>query len=223
MTLGIFNPVQRNVLIATCLVALAGAGCLEFQALLQPAAPGEDGTATPPPTMVDDSDGETAYGPFRPGDGDTDSPDDGGTDDDGSGGDGDGTDDGDGDGDDGDEDTLVPLPDGAEVETLASGLQYYDFEVGAGEMPPSPSSSVRVTYAGFIQDTGRQFDKGQDVVFQLTNVIEGFAEGILGMRVGGKRRIIIPPDLGYGSSGNPGAGIGGDDVIVFDVSLLSIE
>lgn len=218
---------RRNVLIAMCLVVLAGAGCLEFQALLQPAAPGEDGTATPPPATVDDSDGETAYGPFRPGDsdGDTDSPDDDGTDNGSSDGDGDGdgTDDGDGDDGDGDEDTLVPLPDGAEVETLASGLQYYDFEVGTGEMPPTPSSSVRVDYAGFIQDTGRQFDKGQGVVFQLTNVIEGFAEGILGMRVGGKRRIIIPPDLGYGSGGNPGAGIGGDDVIVFDVSLLSIE
>jgi len=119
--------------------------------------------------------------------------------------------------------TLEPLPDDAVVETLESGLQVYDFEVGDGDQPESRNDSVRVDYAGYILETGRRFDTGTNIRFILTNVIDGFAEGILGMKVGGRRRIFIPPDLGYGEAGNAGAGISGDDVIVFDVTLLGIE
>ncbi|MCB9850675.1 MAG: FKBP-type peptidyl-prolyl cis-trans isomerase [Phycisphaerales bacterium] len=90
-------------------------------------------------------------------------------------------------------------------------------------MPESRADTVVVDYAGYIQETGRQFDAGESSTFGLSGVIDGFAEGILGMRVGGMRRIIIPPDLGYGSNGNSGAGIGGEDVIVFDVTLHEIK
>jgi FKBP-type peptidyl-prolyl cis-trans isomerase FkpA len=196
-------------------------GCFEIADLVK-----SIGTEVESPDPSDDADDapatEEPFGPFRPGDEpqDNDAADNG--DDDATGDD---TDDGDGDDDDADdaEPTLEPLPPGAVPETLESGLQVHDFEVGTGDQPQSRQDAVRVDYAGYIQDTGRRFDSGEDVRFSLSGVIDGFAEGILGMRVGGQRRIIIPPDLGYGPSGNAGAGIAGDDVIVFDVTLLAIE
>lgn len=207
----------RLLTILGVITLMLSTGCFEVADLVK--SIGNDDTPENPTDTGNqssgDSDGEVQYGPF-PDDadtnGDSDSDDDGGADD---GDSDDGIDDG--------EPTLEALPDGAEVETLESGLGVYDFEVGTGDQPESRSVSVRVNYAGYIQDTGRQFDAGDGVVFGLSNVIDGFAEGILGMKVGGRRRIIIPPDLGYGAGGNAGAGIGGEDVIVFDVDLLAIE
>lgn len=124
--------------------------------------------------------------------------------------------------DDEEPDGIPPLPDGAEVATLESGLQVYDFEVGAGEAPPDANANVNVAYTGYLPD-GTIFDSSESANFNLTGVIAGFREGILGMRVGGSRRIIIPPDLGYGPNGNAGAGIGGEDTITFDVDLLAIN
>jgi len=116
---------------------------------------------------------------------------------------------------------IPPLPDDAVVETTATGLQFYDFVLGAGELP-DPTGSVRVAYTGYLPD-GTIFDSSDSVVFNLGGLIAGFSEGVTGMQVGGRRRLIIPPDLGYGASGNAGAGIGGEDTIIFDVELLSIE
>jgi hypothetical protein len=117
---------------------------------------------------------------------------------------------------------IPPLPDDAEIVTLDSGLQVYDFVVGVGDAPPDESADVNVAYTGYLPD-GAIFDSNESANFNLQGVIAGFSEGILGMRVGGSRRIIIPPDLGYGPGGNPGAGIGGEDTIVFDVDLLAIN
>ena len=69
---------------------------------------------------------------------------------------------------------------------------------------------------------GSIFDSNDDATFALTGVIDGFAEGLSGMQVGTRRRISIPPELGYGSGGLPQAGIGGTDTIVFDVLLKEI-
>ncbi|HRX84964.1 MAG TPA: FKBP-type peptidyl-prolyl cis-trans isomerase [Phycisphaerae bacterium] len=207
----------RLLLVALTWALFTSAGCFEVADLVRSVGASANNPDTPPTDTSSSATGGDQYGPFPPDSatpgGDTDS-------------DGDSDVDTNGDSDtanDSGEPTLDPLPAGAEVQTLDSGLGVYDFEVGTGDQPQSRSDAVRVDYAGYIQDTGRQFDSGNDVRFTLTGVISGFAEGILGMKVGGKRRIIIPPDLGYGASGNAGAGIGGEDVIVFDVTLLSVE
>ncbi len=117
---------------------------------------------------------------------------------------------------------LPPLPIGGElVDQGSEGLQVYDFEVGTGQTPVR-SDAVQVDYVGYLPN-GTIFDSNSESTFNLTGVIQGFAEGIEGMQVGGWRRISIPPDLGYGSNGNAGAGIGGTDTIVFDVFLRGIS
>ena len=115
---------------------------------------------------------------------------------------------------------LPPLPSGAELTTTSSGLQYYDFTVGTGASP-SATSTVTVDYIGYLP-TGTVFDSGNNANFSLANVVEGFSEGVQGMKVGGVRRLIVPPDLGYGPGGRPSAGIGGTDTIIFDVTLDAI-
>jgi len=112
------------------------------------------------------------------------------------------------------------LPDGATLTTLDSGLQVYELEAGSGATP-TISDRVRVGYVGYRPD-GSIFDSNVDATFALTGVIDGFAEGILEMNVGGTTRIVIPPELGYGAGGNPGAEIGGTDTIIFDVILREI-
>ena len=105
--------------------------------------------------------------------------------------------------------------------TSASGSEYFHFEMGDGQQPQI-SSTVTVDYVGFLED-GTVFDQGQAVQFNLGSVIDGFAEGITLMQVGGASRFVLPPELGYGSSGNPGAGIEGDVTIIFDVTLISLD
>ena len=112
---------------------------------------------------------------------------------------------------------LPPLPLGAELATLASGLQFFDFTAGTGASPLA-TDTVTVDYVGYLPN-GEIFNRNDNINFLLLNLIAGFSEGVQGMQVGGTRRIIIPPDLGYGPGGNPDAGIGGEDVIIFDVTL----
>lgn len=116
---------------------------------------------------------------------------------------------------------VPPLPDDAVLDTSETGVQTFDFVVGEGDSPDD-GAMVRVAYTGYLEKDGTIFDSNDSAVFDLDNLIAGFSEGVLGMRVGGMRRIIIPPDQGYGAGGNPGAGIGGDDIIIFDVELLEL-
>jgi len=116
---------------------------------------------------------------------------------------------------------LPPLPAGAELTTTESGLQYYDFEVGSGRQPDD-TATVTVDYTGYLED-GTVFDSGEGVQFDLQAVVAGFAEGISTMQEGGRRRLVVPPELGYGAEGNPAAGIGGEDTMVFDVTLHSVD
>ena len=120
------------------------------------------------------------------------------------------------------QETLPTLPAGASLTATGTGLEYYDYEVGTGDMPPSTDADVTVDYAGFLE-SGAKFDSGTDVTFNLGRLIQGFTEGVSTMKVGGQRRIVIPPDLGYGSNGNAGAGISGTDTIVFIVTLKEIK
>jgi FKBP-type peptidyl-prolyl cis-trans isomerase FkpA len=106
-----------------------------------------------------------------------------------------------------------------------SGLKYEDLQEGDGDLAEA-GHRVSVHYTGWLLD-GDKFDSSVDrnQPFEFTlgrgMVIRGWDEGVAGMRVGGKRRLTIPPQLGYGSRGAGGV-IPPDATLVFDVELLAI-
>ena len=114
--------------------------------------------------------------------------------------------------------------------TTASGLQYDDLTLGSGAEAVE-GDYVSVHYSGWLQNTdgseGDLFDssveRNQPFEFPLGagHVIKGWDEGVQGMKVGGKRRLIIPSSLGYGSRGAGGA-IPPNATLIFDVELLSV-
>lgn len=113
---------------------------------------------------------------------------------------------------------------GGETITTETGLQYQDLVVGDGPVAQS-GNTVRVHYTGWLTD-GTEFDSsvgGNPFQFTLGagRVIRGWDEGVSGMQVGGKRRLTIPPDLGYGSQGAGGV-IPPNATLIFEVELLEI-
>jgi peptidylprolyl isomerase len=118
-----------------------------------------------------------------------------------------------------------PLPQSpaGNIVRTASGLQYIDEVVGSGAQP-QPGQTVVVHYTGYLDD-GTIFDssvqRGQPAEFPVDQVIAGFREGVLGMKVGGKRRLIIPPELGYGAQGQ--GPIPPNARLTFDVELLEVK
>jgi FKBP-type peptidyl-prolyl cis-trans isomerase len=108
-----------------------------------------------------------------------------------------------------------------------SGLMYWDIRVGNGETAKE-GSHVRVHYTGWLT-TGKKFDSsvdaGKPFDFTIGNgeVIKGWEEGVAGMRVGGKRQLRIPPDLGYGADGTPDGTIPPNATLIFDVQLLGVQ
>ncbi len=119
-----------------------------------------------------------------------------------------------------------PPPVSAEATVTASGLQIIDIEVGSGE-EASAGQTVVVDYTGWLAD-GTKFDSSIDrnqplrFILGVGQVIPGWDEGVVGMKVGGSRRLIIPPDLAYGAQGRPPV-IPANAELTFDVQLLSIE
>ncbi|MBK9313075.1 MAG: FKBP-type peptidyl-prolyl cis-trans isomerase [Acidobacteria bacterium] len=109
--------------------------------------------------------------------------------------------------------------------TTESGLKYIDHVVGTGASPQS-GQSVTVHYTGTLTD-GSKFDssvdRGQPFEFTIGigRVIKGWDEGVMSMKVGGKRRLIIPPHLGYGSR-NAGP-IPPNSTLIFEVELLGVK
>ncbi|MFM8559648.1 MAG: FKBP-type peptidyl-prolyl cis-trans isomerase, partial [bacterium] len=105
-------------------------------------------------------------------------------------------------------------------------LQYEDLVVGNGTMA-EPGMNVSVHYTGWLTD-GTKFDssvdRGQPFQFQLGagQVIRGWDEGVKGMRIGGKRKLTIPSDMGYGARGAGGV-IPPNATLVFDVELLGVK
>lgn len=119
----------------------------------------------------------------------------------------------------------VPVLTG-QVQKTASGLGYIDEKVGDGAAPQK-GQQVQVHYTGWLTN-GKKFDssrdRGQPFVFPLGagRVIAGWDEGVATMKVGGKRRLIIPANLGYGARG-AGATIPPNSVLIFDVELLGVQ
>jgi len=114
--------------------------------------------------------------------------------------------------------------DGVKTE---SGLQYWDIKLGLGALAKA-GDHVTVHYTGWLT-TGKKFDSSVDAnqPFDFTigagDVIKGWDEGVAGMKVGGKRQLRIPPDLGYGASGTPGGPIPPNATLIFDVQLLAVK
>jgi len=112
------------------------------------------------------------------------------------------------------------------MTTTTSGLQYSDITAGAGSEAKA-GDSVEVHYTGWLKD-GKKFDssldRGQPFAFRLGQgmVIKGWDEGVAGMKVGGKRKLIIPADLAYGARG-AGAVIPPNSELTFEVELLRIK
>jgi FKBP-type peptidyl-prolyl cis-trans isomerase len=110
--------------------------------------------------------------------------------------------------------------------TTNSGLKYIDLKEGTGERSRE-GDSVVVHYTGWLKD-GTKFDSSVDrgepfeVTIGKTRVIKGWTEGLQGMRVGGKRKLIIPPDLAYGKRG-AGDKIPPDSELTFEIELLKIK
>ena len=118
----------------------------------------------------------------------------------------------------------VPVPAG---ETPSYQLELDDLVVGEGE-EAAAGRVVEVHYVGVSWKTGEQFDaswdRGDTFKFKLGKgqVIQGWDEGVAGMRVGGRRRITIPPHMAYGKRGAGGV-IGPDETLVFVVDLVGVR
>ena len=110
--------------------------------------------------------------------------------------------------------------------TTASGLKYWDITPGTGDTAVK-GQQVRVHYTGWLTD-GKKFDssvdRGEPFVFPLGagRVIKGWDEGVAGMKIGGKRQLRIPPELGYGARG-AGGDIPPNATLIFDVELLAVS
>ena len=114
---------------------------------------------------------------------------------------------------------------GAEV-TTPSGLKYTDEVVGTGPSP-RPGQTAVVNYTGTLLDGTKfdsSYDHGQPYEFPLgrNRVIKGWDEGVATMKVGGRRRLVVPPALGYGPLGSPPK-IPGNSTLVFDIELLGVK
>ena len=116
---------------------------------------------------------------------------------------------------------------GPDTVTTPSGLRWKEVKVGTG---PSPTKRqwLAVHYEGYLTD-GTLFDssrkRGQPFrfTFGMGVVIKGWDEGLASMKVGGVRRLVLPPDLAYGAAGAPGGKIPPNATLVFDIELLEIS
>lgn len=121
---------------------------------------------------------------------------------------------------------------GEKLITRDSGLKYKILqEAPADAQKPAQGSTVKVHYTGWLDENGKEgkkfdssVDRGQPFEFKVGvgMVIKGWDEGVLDMKVGEKRRLVIPPHLGYGEYGAGGV-IPGNATLIFDVELLDVE
>ena len=122
---------------------------------------------------------------------------------------------------------LVPREvDEGQYTTTDSGLQYYDFVIGDGQEADS-THSVTVHYAGWLAEdrlVASSYSGNAPLTINLDSdsVIEGWIEGIPGMREGGERQLVVPPELAYGETGFREAGIPPNATLIYEIELLSI-
>jgi peptidylprolyl isomerase len=116
------------------------------------------------------------------------------------------------------------------VTTTPSGLQIIDLQIGTGPSP-KPGQICVMHYTGWLYDNGKKgakfdssLDRGKPFEFPIGQhqVIAGWDEGVATMKVGGKRTLIIPPELGYGARGAGGV-IPPNATLIFDVELLGVK
>jgi peptidylprolyl isomerase len=113
------------------------------------------------------------------------------------------------------------------LTTTASGLKYRDQVVGSGPTV-AEGQTVAVHYSGCFTD-GTKFDENNDadpaylIKLGVDPIIAGFEEGLIGMRVGGRRQLVIPPALGYGSNPPAQSGIPADAVLVFTIDVVATQ
>jgi peptidylprolyl isomerase len=110
--------------------------------------------------------------------------------------------------------------------TTASGLKYTDLVTGTGATPQK-GQTVTVHYTGTLENGTKfdsSYDHGQPADFRIGvgKVIAGWDEGLMTMKVGGKRHFVIPAKLGYGAAGRP-PNIPGNSILIFDVELLGVK
>ena len=114
----------------------------------------------------------------------------------------------------------VDAPEGPAPDTL----EIVDIVVGDGP-EATPGAKVDVHYLGVEYDSGEEFDsswsRGQSIDFPLNNLIKGWQEGIPGMRVGGRRKLTVPPNLAYGPAGG-GHRLSGK-TLIFVIDLLGVS
>jgi peptidylprolyl isomerase len=118
-----------------------------------------------------------------------------------------------------------PTPTPQEVVT-PSGLRYTDLQVGEG-VEAAKGKTVEIHYIGWLEDNTK-FDASQDPDHPFTfrigidDVIQGWHQGITGMRVGGRRRLVVPPELGYGKQGMARV-VPPNATLVFEVELVNVR
>jgi len=111
--------------------------------------------------------------------------------------------------------------------TSSAPYSQTDLVVGTGATAVA-TSTVTVSYSGWLYDTsktdgkGTSFDSSANSTFALSQVIAGWRQGVPGMRVGGTRRLIVPPELAYGSAGSPPR-IPPNATLIFDIGLLGVQ
>jgi FKBP-type peptidyl-prolyl cis-trans isomerase len=113
--------------------------------------------------------------------------------------------------------------------TMTTGLQYIDIKEGTGPAAKE-GSTVDVEYTGWLQSSGKKFDSSYDrgaQPFEVSplgqaNIIPGWNKGLVGMKAGGTRRLIISPDLAYGAQGSPPV-IPANATLIFDVTVISVK
>jgi FKBP-type peptidyl-prolyl cis-trans isomerase len=112
--------------------------------------------------------------------------------------------------------------------TTKSGLKYTILKPGTGDKVAKNGDNVSVHYTGWLPN-GKKFDssvdRNQPFEFPVGEgrVIKGWDEGVAGMKVGEKRKLVIPPDLGYGERGAGGGDIPPNSTLIFEVELLGIK
>ena len=115
------------------------------------------------------------------------------------------------------------------MQQTPSGLNYEDTQVGTGASPARGKTCV-MHYTGWLYNDGQKgqkfdssVDRGEPFEFQIGvgQVIKGWDEGVMSMKIGGKRTLVIPPDLGYGARGAGGL-IPGGATLLFEVELLDL-